>query len=74
MKKDEVKSPVISEVTIEPAKNGFTVKVQTKTFNTTKFVCKSFPELINFLKTLNWGQSKKVMTLNDSLKREEDDD
>lgn len=69
--KKKIDSPVIDEVTIVPAKNGFTVKISTKDFTTKRYICQTIIEVCNALKTLNWDQDKETKTLNDSLKSEE---
>jgi hypothetical protein len=65
-------SPVVTEVVIVPANNGFTIKVEMEGFNCKRYVAGNILEVSNFLKTLNWGQDTKDKTLNDSLKSVEE--
>lgn len=67
MIKDKKKFPIIKEVKIEPAANGFMIEIEDDDYNHSKFVCKNFKELLNSLKTLNWGSLSKESTLNEVI-------
>lgn len=70
--KKKIESPVVEEVVIVPAKNGFTVKITTKeNFSSKRYICHTIIEVCNALKTLNWNQDSNDKTLNESLKSEE---